>query len=130
MCRQDNSIFRRKHMDVVIAALGTVDEMKAYRVDMRERVAAQGRNPDDCKVFFLLTPTLGDTDAEAQARYERNLHAKSEPVEQWHEVIGDNPTLGDAILDRLIHNAHRLAMTGESMRKIAGKRSLDASRDP
>ncbi len=52
------------------------------------------------------------------------------PVEQWHEVIGDNPTLGDAILDRLIHNAHRLAMTGESMRKIAGKRSLDASRNP
>lgn len=52
------------------------------------------------------------------------------PVEQWHEVIGDNPTLGDAILDRLIHNAHRLAMTGESMRKITGKRSLDASRNP
>lgn len=52
------------------------------------------------------------------------------PVEQWHEVIGDNPTLGDAILDRLIHNAHRLAMTGESMRKIAGRRSLDASRNP
>ncbi len=52
------------------------------------------------------------------------------PVEQWHEVIGDNPTRGDAILDRLIHNAHRLAMTGESMRKIAGKRSLDASRNP
>lgn len=52
------------------------------------------------------------------------------PVEQWHEVIGDNPTLGDAILDRLIHNAHRLAMTGESMRKIAGKRSLDASQNP
>ena len=52
------------------------------------------------------------------------------PVEQWHEVIGDNPTLGDAILDRLIHNAHRLAMTGESMRKVAGKRSLDASRNP
>ena len=52
------------------------------------------------------------------------------PVEQWHEVIGDNPTLGDAILDRLIHNAHRIAMTGESMRKIAGKRSLDASQNP
>lgn len=52
------------------------------------------------------------------------------PVEQWHEVIGDNPTLGDAILDRLIHNAHRIIMTGESMRKVAGKRSLDASRNP
>jgi DNA replication protein DnaC len=47
------------------------------------------------------------------------------PVEQWHEVIGD-PTLADAILDRLVHNAHRLTMTGDSMRKITGRRALDA----
>jgi len=47
------------------------------------------------------------------------------PVEQWHEIIG-NPTLADAILDRLVHNAHRLHIKGESMRKIAsGKRPLD-----
>ena len=38
------------------------------------------------------------------------------PVEHWHEAIGD-PTLADAILDRLVHNAHRLALDGESMRK-------------
>ena len=114
MCRQDNSIFRRKHMDVVIAALGTVDEMKAYRVDMRERVGG-ARVPPPGRLQGLL-PAYTDPGRtpmrRAQARYERNLHAKSEPVEQWHEVIGDNPTLGDAILDRLIHNAHRLAMTG------------------
>jgi DNA replication protein DnaC len=48
------------------------------------------------------------------------------PVEQWHEVIGD-PTLADAILDRLVHNAHRLTMTGDSMRKITGRRALDAA---
>ncbi len=40
------------------------------------------------------------------------------PVEHWHEAIGD-PTLADAILDRLVHNAHRLPLTGESMRKRA-----------
>jgi DNA replication protein DnaC len=38
------------------------------------------------------------------------------PVESWHDYIGE-PTLADAILDRLIHNAHRLALSGESMRK-------------
>jgi DNA replication protein DnaC len=38
------------------------------------------------------------------------------PVEHWHEVIGD-PTLADAILDRLIHNAYRITLKGESMRK-------------
>lgn len=51
------------------------------------------------------------------------------PADQWHEVIGD-PTLADAILDRLIHNAHRLTMTGESMRKITGRRALDADQNP
>ena len=38
------------------------------------------------------------------------------PVDQWYAVIGDK-TLADAILDRLIHNAHRLTLKGESMRK-------------
>jgi DNA replication protein DnaC len=42
------------------------------------------------------------------------------PVSRWHEQIGD-PTLADGILDRLVHNAHRIEMKGESMRKTRGK---------
>lgn len=38
------------------------------------------------------------------------------PIEHWHEYIGE-ATLADAILDRLLHNSHRLALRGESMRK-------------
>ena len=38
------------------------------------------------------------------------------PVEIWHEQIGD-PTLADAILDRLVHNAHKIQLKGGSMRK-------------
>ena len=38
------------------------------------------------------------------------------PIEQWHGVIGD-ATLADAILDRLVHNAYRINLKGESMRK-------------
>ncbi len=38
------------------------------------------------------------------------------PVEHWHEVIG-NPTIADAILDRLVHNAHKISLDGDSMRK-------------
>lgn len=38
------------------------------------------------------------------------------PIEHWHEQIGD-PTLADAILDRLVHNAHKIKLEGESMRK-------------
>ena len=38
------------------------------------------------------------------------------PVDHWHEQIGD-PTLADAILDRLVHTAHKIHLKGESMRK-------------
>jgi DNA replication protein DnaC len=38
------------------------------------------------------------------------------PVDHWHEQIGD-PTMADAILDRLVHTAHKIQLTGESMRK-------------
>lgn len=41
------------------------------------------------------------------------------PTDQWYAAIGDN-TLADAILDRLMHNAHRLPLKGESMRKVQG----------
>ncbi len=43
------------------------------------------------------------------------------PVSKWHDAIGD-PTLADAILDRVVHNAHKITMKGESMRKM--KRNL------
>ena len=46
------------------------------------------------------------------------------PTDQWYAGIGDN-TLADAILDRLMHNAHRLQLKGESMRKIMGQLTDD-----
>jgi DNA replication protein DnaC len=45
------------------------------------------------------------------------------PVDRWHAVIGD-PTLADAILDRLIHNAHRIQLRGESLRKRLPAKAL------
>jgi len=41
------------------------------------------------------------------------------PVDHWHKIIGD-PTLADAILDRLVHNAYKINLKGESMRKKRG----------
>jgi DNA replication protein DnaC len=43
-------------------------------------------------------------------------------VKHWHEMFA-NPTVADAILDRLVHNAHRLNLAGESMRKDPAKRT-------
>jgi DNA replication protein DnaC len=47
------------------------------------------------------------------------------PVENWHQLIGD-PTYADAILDRLVHNATRIDLDGESMRKKRGGRAQTA----
>jgi len=38
------------------------------------------------------------------------------PVRQWHDVIGEK-TIADAVLDRIVHNAHRIELAGESLRK-------------
>lgn len=53
-----------------------------------------------------------------EERYQRRstLITAQIPVTAWHELIGD-PTVADAILDRLIHNTHRIHLEGESMRK-------------
>ena len=51
-------------------------------------------------------------------RYERRstVIISQLPLNQWYELM-DNPTVADALLDRLIHNAHRLELQGESQRK-------------
>jgi DNA replication protein DnaC len=43
------------------------------------------------------------------------------PIDRWYEIVG-NPTLADAILDRILHNAHRIELHGETMRKPRGGR--------
>ena len=48
------------------------------------------------------------------------------PVEHWHEALGD-PTLADAILDRLVHNAYKITLQGESMRKRQARLTKGAS---
>ena len=42
------------------------------------------------------------------------------PIDQWHKAIGD-ATLADAIMDRLLHNSHKIKLKGESMRKAMSK---------
>ena len=51
-------------------------------------------------------------------RYEKGslLVTSQIPVSRWHELIAD-PTIGDAILDRVIHRAHRIELNGPSLRK-------------
>lgn len=67
--------------------------------------------------------SLADTERRdfleiCDARYQTRstLLTSQLPIAAWHAQIGD-PTVADSILDRLVHNAHRLELNGESMRK-------------
>ena len=61
-------------------------------------------------------------------RYQRRstILTSQVPLAHWHEQIGD-PTLADSILDRLVHNAYRLELSGESMRKKRNRKPEDES---
>ena len=62
-------------------------------------------------------------------RYQRRstIVTSQVPVDAWHDLVG-NPTIADAVLDRLVHDAYRIELTGESLRKR--RRAADAPLDP
>jgi DNA replication protein DnaC len=63
----------------------------------------------DCKDLLELLDDRYDT--------RSTLITSQLPIDHWHTYLGSNPTVADAILDRLLHNAHKILLTGESMRK-------------
>ena len=76
---------------------------------------------DDWVMAPLSEPERRDFWEICEDRYQtRSMILTSQlPVPRWHEQIGD-PTVADGILDRLVHNAHRIEMRGDSMRKKRG----------
>ena len=73
---------------------------------------------DDWGPDRLTAPQRRDLMEIVEDRYGRGstLITSQLPVDKWHDVI-DEPTFADAILDRLVHNAYRLALDGPSLRK-------------
>jgi long-chain alkane monooxygenase len=63
--------FAALHADSVISVASGVASMKAFRSDIRARAVKQGRDPDNIKVLFCVTPTLGETEEEAAEKYQR-----------------------------------------------------------
>jgi DNA replication protein DnaC len=60
-------------------------------------------------------------------RYGRGatLVTSQVPVDRWHDLIGD-PTIGDAILDRIVHNAHRIQLRSDSLRRKKAQEAIMA----
>lgn len=74
---------------------------------------------DDFGIVPVTAEGLRDLLEILEDRYDRRstIVTSQVPVSRWHETLGD-PTIADAILDRLVHNAHKIELKGESMRKI------------
>lgn len=70
-----------------------------------------GLKPLDTNARMMLLEIIEDRHGRRST-----IIASQLPVSKWHEIIGDS-TVADAILDRMVHSAHRIEMKGESMRK-------------
>ena len=125
-CRAEHSVrcYRLSHL--------VEDLARAHALQHRSRFLKQLARVellviDDFGLAPLTDQTVRDLLDILDDRYQRGstLITSQLPVEQWHGYLRD-PTLADAILDRLIHHAHRLVLTGESMRKQ--KRQATTSR--
>lgn len=65
-----------QHADTIVASSNGVEAMKQFQGDIEARLARFGRSAADCKTMFLVSPVLGETDGEAQARYDAMLEGE------------------------------------------------------
>ena len=79
--------FAAKHADTILSALVSVPKMKAYRDDVRARAVAHGRSPDDVKVMYIVSPVLGETEAEARENAERTYGMNQLQIETTLSII-------------------------------------------
>jgi FMN-dependent oxidoreductase (nitrilotriacetate monooxygenase family) len=73
--------FAARYADVILTTTDgadTVEAMKDFRDDIRSRMVAIGRNPDDCKILYLVTPIIGRTEQEARERFDAEFAATDE----------------------------------------------------
>jgi DNA replication protein DnaC len=117
-CRDDRSVLYQrmpKLLGALALARGDGRHMRLLRTFSRVDLLIL----DDWGLAPL-TPEQGHDFLEiVDDRHDRNatIITSQLPVEHWHETI-PNPTIADAILDRLVHSAHRLHLDGPSMRKL------------
>jgi FMN-dependent oxidoreductase (nitrilotriacetate monooxygenase family) len=80
--------FAAQHAECIVATARGTAAMKAYRDDIRQRLAHYGRGPDDCKVLFLVTPIVGRTDEEARDLYDSLLATERSQLDILARISG------------------------------------------
>jgi FMN-dependent oxidoreductase (nitrilotriacetate monooxygenase family) len=121
--------FAAQHADTIVAHPKGVDGMKTYRDDVRKRMVACGRNPDDCKVLFLVAPIIGETEADAQERKQlrevraaATLSARLAHLGKIMNIDFGRMDLDAPVPDELTTNGHQ--QTLEQLKKLAAGRTL------
>jgi FMN-dependent oxidoreductase (nitrilotriacetate monooxygenase family) len=117
-----------RYADTVVAHPKGVQAMKDYRNDVRMRMRAAGRDPNTCKVLFMATPVLANTDEEAQARAAQRSVATTEEVNRRLAQMGWTTNIDfsgydlDAPVGDLTTNGHQSSLA--NFMKKAGGRTL------
>jgi len=123
-CALANSAIRRGHTALYLRAPRMLDDLAVARVDGRfGRLTAAWARIDVLVIDdFLLRPLTPDQAAdtleviEDRAGLRSTIITSQLPIALWHEAIAE-PTVADAVLDRVLHNLHRIELEGESMRR-------------
>lgn len=120
--------FAAKHAETIVVHMKGVEQMKAYRDDVRKRMTECGRDPDSCKVLFLIAPILAETDEDAQVRAQRRIANAAKHVDVKLAQLGWSTNIDFSIFDldqpvgELTTNGHQQSLA-QFLRK-AGKRTL------
>jgi len=116
-CRQKQSVLYRR-VPELISALDHMRDKEGHARLMRRLATVSLLVLDDWGLQGFSAEGRRDLLEIVEHRYGRKsiLIASQIPVEHWATVVGE-PTIADAILDRIVHNAYRIELTGESQRK-------------
>src|ERR1700719_246361 len=116
-CRDNRSVLYQR-VPKLFADLALARADGRYARIMRSLNGAQLLILDDWGLDPLDAGARRDLYEILEERYGRRstILTSQVPVDKWHQVIGD-PTYADAILDRLVHNAHRIDLAGDSLRR-------------
>jgi FMN-dependent oxidoreductase (nitrilotriacetate monooxygenase family) len=121
-------MFAAQHADTIVAHVKGVDQMKAYREEVHRNMIGLGRDPNACKVLYLVAPILAETTADAEAIAEKRLLQAGQSLDVRLAQMGWSTNIDfsgfdlDQPVGELTTNGHQQSLA-QFLRK-AGKSTL------
>lgn len=120
--------FASQHADTIVASVKGPEAMRAYRDDIRARMVAHGRDPDSCKILFLVAPLIAETTEDAHRLRERRAAQNAAQVDRKLAFLGKITNIDfaqydlDAPVGALTTNGHQATL--DEFKRKAGTRTL------